>query len=288
MTKDKFSLEDNKFLQYTVMIIGIIICAIGINGFLTPAKMLSGGIAGICVILNNLFGINQGISSFLMNIPIFLLARKYFDKRFLIASFINMFLFSIALGATQDLYKYVSINDTMLQAIYGGILNGAGVGLIFKAKASAGGLDVIAAMIKTKFDIPMKNTFMTVNFFVICAGGFLFGPKLVMYTLIAMYITSISMEISKDAFDKKKTLMVISKKNEEIANVIMKEMKSGVTYLEAEGAYTHSKKKIIYCIVSAGDLAKFKDLIYKIDIDAFISVNNLEEVRGAGFKEKFL
>ena len=93
MTKDKFSLEDNKFLQYTVMIIGIIICAIGINGFLTPAKMLSGGIAGICVILNNLFGINQGISSFLMNIPIFLLARKYFDKRFL----------------NSELYKYVFI-----------------------------------------------------------------------------------------------------------------------------------------------------------------------------------
>lgn len=288
MTKNKFSIEDNKFIQYTVMILGINLCAIGINGFLTPAKMLSGGIAGICIILNNLFNINQGIASFFMNIPIFLLSKKYFDKNFLILSFFNMFLFSIALGATQDLYKYVIIDDTMLQAIYGGILNGAGMGLIFKAKASAGGLDIIAALLKTRFDIPMKNTFMTVNFFVVCAGGVLFGPKLVMYTLISMYITSIAMEVTKDAFYKNKALMVISKKNEEIAEVIMKEMKSGVTYLDAEGAYTKAKKKIIYCIVSSGELAKFKELIYNIDIDAFISVNNVEEVRGAGFKEKFL
>lgn len=288
MTKNKFSIEDNKFVQYAVMILGINLCAIGINGFLTPAKMLSGGIAGICVILNNLFNINQGIASFFMNIPIFLFSKRYLGKNFLIVSFFNMFLFSIALGLTQDLYKYIIIDDIMLQAIYGGILNGIGMGLIFKAKASAGGLDIIAALFKTRFDIPMKNTFMTVNFFVVCVGGLLFGPKLVMYTLISMYITSITMELAKDAFDKNKTLMVISKKNEEIAEVIMKEMKSGVTYIDAEGAYTKAKKKIIYCIVSSRELAKFKELIYNIDIDAFISVNNVEEVRGAGFKQKFL
>ncbi|RDY25673.1 YitT family protein [Romboutsia weinsteinii] len=288
MTNKTFSIEDNKLLQYGVMAFGIILCAVGINGFLTPANLLSGGLAGICVILNNLFGINQGIASFLMNIPIFLLSNKYFDKRFLIVSFINMFLFSIALGATQDLYRYVNINDTMLQAIYGGLLNGAGMGLIFKAKASAGGLDIIAAVFKTKFGISMKDTFLFVNFFIVCAGGFLFGPKLVMYTLISMYITSVAMELTKDSFDKKKSILLISEKNEEIAQEIMKEMKSGVTFLDAEGAYTHAKKKIIYCIVSSGDMAKLKDLVYRIDHNAFISVNNVEEVRGAGFKEKFL
>ncbi|MDK2564840.1 YitT family protein [Romboutsia sedimentorum] len=288
MTKKTFSLEDNVFLQNSIMVIGLILSAVGINAFLTPANLLSGGLTGICVMLNNLFGINQGVASFLMNIPIFILSKKYFGKRFLVLSFINMLLFSITLGVTQDLYKYVNINDTMLQCIYGGILNGVGMGLVFKAKAAAGGLDIIAAIIKVKFDIAMKNTFLMVNFFVICAGGFLFGPKLVMYTLISMYITSITMEISKDSFNKQKSILLISQKSEEIAQIIMQEMKSGVTFLEAEGAYTNDKKKLIYCIVSSNDLAKLKDLVYKIDLDAFISINNVEEVRGAGFKEKFL
>ncbi|MGL4914294.1 MAG: YitT family protein [Romboutsia sp.] len=288
MTKKTFSLDDNLLLQYLIMLVGILLCAVGINGFLTPANLLSGGLAGICVILNSLFGINQGIVSFLMNIPIFILSKKYFDKKFLILSFVNMILFSIALGLTQDLYKYIVINDTMLQCIYGGLLNGVGMGLIFKAKASAGGLDIIAAVFKVKYDVPMKNTFLIVNFFVVCAGGFLFGPKLVMYTLISMYITSITMEMAKDSFNKQKSILLISERNEEIAQAIMSQMKSGVTFLEAEGAYTHNKKKLIYCIVSSNEISTFKDLVYKIDIDAFISINNVEEVKGAGFKEKFL
>ncbi len=89
------------------MVIGLMLSAVGINAFLTPANLLSGGLTGICVMLNNLFGINQGVASFLMNIPIFILSKKYFGKRFLVLSFINMLLFSIALGVTQDLYKYV-------------------------------------------------------------------------------------------------------------------------------------------------------------------------------------
>lgn len=288
MTKNKFSVEDNKLLQYLVMISGIILCAIGINGFLTPVNMLSGGLAGICVVLNNLIGINQGVASLIMNVPIFVLSRKYFDKSFFVLSFINMFIFSIALGVTQNLYKYIVINDIMLQCIYGGILNGIGIGLVFKARASGGGLDIISAVLKRKFDFPMKNTFLIVNFFVVCIGGFLFGFKLAMYTLISMYLTSVSMDITKDCFNKQKSILLISEKNQQIADEIMIEMKSGVTFLEAEGAYTHSKKKLIYCIVSSSDVAKLKELTYRIDMNAFISINNVEEVRGAGFKEKFL
>ena len=148
--------------------------------------------------------------------------------------------------------------------------------------------DYIAAVFKRKYDISMKNTFMFINFFIICAGEFLFGPKLVMYTLISMYITSVTMELAKDSFDNKKSILLISDKYEELSKIIMKDMKRGVTFLDAEGVYTNNKKKMIYCIISASEVGHFKELVYEKDENAFISVNNVEEVRGGGFKEKFL
>lgn len=288
MPKKYSCVEDNKLLQYILIIVGILLCVIAINGFLAPAKLLGGGITGICIILNKLYNINQGIVSFVLNIPIFIIGMKYLDKKFLWISFINMFLFSFALGITENVYNYIHVNDIMLKSIYGGILNGIGSGLIFKARASAGGVDIIGALMKRKFNIPLKNTFMFINAVVVCAGGFLFGTELVMYTLISMYITVIAMDITKDSFNKNKAILLISDKYDEISKCIMSNMKRGVTFLEAEGAYTNKKKKIIYCIVSAGEVAKFKELAYGKDKHAFISVNDVEEVKGEGFKEKFL
>lgn len=271
-----------------LMISGIFLCAIGINAFLTPAKLLSGGVAGISVTLNQIFKINQGISTFIINIPIFIIGMKYLDKNFLIISFINMFLFSFALGITQNFYKYVQLNDTMIQCIYGGLLNGTGMGLIFKSRACAGGLDIIAAVLKKQFNIEMKNTFITVNLFIVSAGGILFGFKLALYTLIAMYISSHTMSIVKDSFNSQKSIMVISDYDEKIATYIMTKLKRGVTYLEAEGAYTHHKKKLLYCIVKTSEIAKFKELVYSIDDKALICINDVNEVKGGGFKGKFL
>lgn len=287
-TTKSLNIEDNKFLQFGLIITGIILQAVGINAFLAPAKMLSGGLAGICIILNQTLGLNQGMMSFLINIPIFIIGSRFLDKKFLTISFFNMILFSFALGATQNVFSALYIDDVMLQCIFGGVLNGIGMGLVFKARASAGGLDIIAAIMKRKFGIPLKNTFLSVNFFIVCAGGFLFGLKPVMYTLVAMYLTSITMDIAKDILDQNKSILLISEKYEEIAKAIMNEMGTGVTFLEAEGAYTNNKKKIVYCIVSAGQVAKLTELIYSKDESAFISVNHVEEVRGAGFRERFL
>lgn len=287
-TAKSLNIEDNKFLQFGLIIIGTILQAVGINAFLAPAKMLSGGLAGICIILNQTLGLNQGMMSFLINIPIFILGSRFLDRKFLVISFFNMILFSVSLGATQDLFQAFYMDDIMLQCIFGGVLNGIGMGLVFKARASAGGLDIIAAIMKRKFGIPLKNTYLTVNFFIVCAGGFLFGTKPVMYTLIAMYLTSITMDMAKDILDKNKSILLISEKYEEIAKAIMTEMGTGVTFLEAEGAYTNNKKKIVYCIVASGQVAKLTELIYSKDESAFISVNHVEEVRGAGFREKFL
>lgn len=279
---------ESKVGKQLLIIIGIIISSIGINGFLAPADLLSSGLAGIVVILNKIFGLNQGLVILLMNIPIFLICKKYVDKEFFYSSIINMFIYSLALGISENLYKYIIIDDLMIQSIFGGILVGVGVGLIFKANSSVGGLDIVMAALKLKYDISIKNASLVINFFIICLGGILFGGLRAMYTLISMYLTSIFIEQAKDCFNKQKLILLISEKYNEIATNIMSATGKGVTFLDAEGAYTKVKKKMIYCVVSTSQVAKIKEIIYKEDKDAFVSINNIDEVKGGGFKEKRL
>ena len=176
----------------------------------------------------------------------------------------------------------------MIQSIFGGILIGVGVGLIFKANSSVGGLDIVMASLKIKYDISIKNASLIINFFIICAGGILFGGLKAMYTLISMYLTSIFMEKAKDIFNKQKLILLISEKYSEIASSIMEATGKGVTFLDAQGAYSKVNKKMIYCVVATNQVAKIKEIIYKEDKNAFVSINNIDEVKGGGFKEKKL
>lgn len=288
MGKVKSTLEENLILRYILIIIGITISSIGINGFLKPAHLLGGGVAGMSVAINHVTGFNVGIITFLINIPIFILGFIFLEKQFCITSLINMVLFSTILGITQDIGNYIVINDIILQTVYGGILGGIGLGIVFRAKSSLGGTDIIAAILKIKKNIPMKDTGLAINFLVVCIGAILFGLNIGLYTLIGMFINAYVMNIVKDAMNYQKSVMLISNKSEEIGNSIMKDLVRGVTYIEAEGAYTHEKKRIIYCIVSSNEIPRIKEIALKYDKQAFISVNDVNEVKGRGFKEKYL
>ena len=269
MGKVKSTLEENLILRYILIIIGITISSIGINGFLKPAHLLGGGVAGMSVAINHVTGFNVGIITFLINIPIFILGFIFLEKQFCITSLINMVLFSTILGITQDIGNYIVINDIILQTVYGGILGGIGLGIVFRAKSSLGGTDIIAAILKIKKNIPMKDTGLAINFLVVCIGAILFGLNIGLYTLIGMFINSYVMNIVKDAMNYQKSVMLISNKSEEIGNSIMKDLVRGVTYIEAEGAYTHEKKRIIYCIVSSNEIPRIKEIALKYDKEAF-------------------
>lgn len=288
MSKVNTALEDNIFLRYSVVIIGMTIACIGINGFLRPAHLLSGGVPGASAAINYLTDINIGFLTFLINIPIFILGFIYLEKQFCIYSLINMIIFSVLLGLTQNIGQFIPIKDILLQSVYGGILSGIGTGLVFKTKSSQGGTDIIAAILKFKKNIPMKDTFFSINVLIVSIGGVLFGMDLALYTLIGMFLNAYAMNFVKDAMNYQKSVMVISKESESIAIDIMNILHRGVTFLDAEGAYTHEKKKLIYCIVSSNEIPKIKEIALKYDKKSFISVNDVTEVKGRGFKEKYL
>ena len=288
MSKVNTVVEDNIFTKYLMITIGMIIACIGINGFIRPAHLLGGGVAGISTAINYLTGINVGLLTFLINIPIFILGFIYLEKDFCISSLINMILFSLLLGLTQNIGDIIPVRDILLQSVFGGILAGIGSGLVFRTKSSQGGTDIIGAILKFKKNIDMKDTTLTINILIVLVSATLFGIDLALYTLIEMFLSASAMNFTKDAMNSQKSVMVISGESESIAGDIMNVLQRGVTFLEAEGAYTKERKRIIYCIVSSNEIPKIKEIALTYDKKSFISVNDVTEVKGRGFKEKYL
>lgn len=284
MSQVKDRLREHPSLRMVTMILGLFISALGVNGFLRQAHLLSGGVTGFATAINYVSGINVGLMAFLLNIPIFIIGFIYLEKDFCIFSLINMIIYSLILGLTQDIGSIIPVHDKFIQTIYGGFLNGLGIGLVFRAKTSTGGTDIIAAILKIKKNIEIKNTSFAANVIVVLLGSVMFGLTLGLYTLIGFYINSLALGFIKDAMNYQKSLIIISDKPEEIADDIMKELIRGVTFLHAEGAYTGENKKLVYTIVSSNEIPKIKEIAFKHDPRAFVTINEVNEVKGRGFK----
>lgn len=280
----------NSKLRYPVMIIvillGGVISGISFNAFIIPHKMLSGGISGIALITNYLTGINPGILIFALNIPVFILGYRFIDKEFIILSLIGMTSFSFFIDYFSFLREMYIVDDIMLSSIYGGILNGIGMGIVFRNRASQGGIDIIAVIVKKYFSFNLGSTSLIINLIIIATASFIYGLKPALYTLIAIYVASQVLDKVLQGFDIRKQVIIISDKEDEVVKEILKKLHRGVTYLEGEGAFTGSKKKVIYCIVTLNQLAKLKQIVRDIDPNAFMAVSDTAEVLGRGFSKR--
>lgn len=266
------------------IILGNLFCSIAFNVFFIPNRLLSGGVGGIGIIIQYLTGLPTGISVFFLNIPIFLIGSRMVDREFTLYAFISMLFYSSILTITKELGKYFIVDDIILASVFGGIFNGIGMGLMFRNRVSQGGFDIIAAILKKKYNINIGNGLLMANTVIVSLSSLLFGYKSAMYTLIAMYIGYTVLDKVQVGLNVKKNVIIVSEKSELVAETILTRLNRGVTFLEGIGAYTHENKKVIYCIVTSRETAKLKEIIEEIDPTAFFTVNDVVEVKGKGFK----
>ncbi len=266
------------------IILGNLLCSIAINGFFIPNKLLSGGVGGVSIMIYYLTQIPTGLLIFLINIPIFLIGMRIVDKEFAAYSFISMFCLSFLMEITTGINKYIVLDDIILAAIFGAILNGIGMGILFRSRVSQGGLDIIAAIFKKKYSINVGTGLMLFNTVIVAVASTLFGLKPAMYTLIAMYVAYQVVDKVQEGLNQKKNVMIVSDKAEVMAEVIMNKLNRGVTFLQAEGGYSKSNKKVIYCILTTTQIAKLKEIIEEHDPKAFMAIQGIQEVQGSGFR----
>jgi uncharacterized membrane-anchored protein YitT (DUF2179 family) len=270
------------------IMLGSAITAIGINTFIIPHKFLSGGIGGIALILQYITNIQSGYYILAMNIPIFLIGMKQVDKEFCIFSLLGMLSLSFFMILTQNISNYYVIEDMVISSIYGGILGGIGAAMVFQNRASMGGTDIIAVVLKKKTGGSIASYLLIMNIVVVMIGAGINGISIALYTLICMYVSSQVMNRVMDGIERKKLLLVVTQKERQIADQIIKEVGRGVTFLHGQGAYTGNERNVIYCIVTLRQLPKIQKLIEDIDPQVFMSILDTSEVHGEGFKRPAL
>ena len=193
---------------------------------------------------------------------------------------------SISLIITKPLANLVALNnlDLLLYCIYGGVLCGVGYGLVFLRNGSTGGTDIITMLIRRKYsNFNIGSLGFSLNLIIIIIGAIISGIPEALYTLISLFIQSIVLDKMLKGFSSKKLLLILTVKEEEIINYVIKDLNRGITSLFAEGEYTHDRKKMLYCIVTSRQMIELKTAIHDIDPTAFITIVDISEVRGKGF-----
>ena len=262
---------------------GAFIYAFGVNYFFVANKLADGGIAGISVILHYLFNFNISTTYLVLNVPLVIMGYKLIGGKFIIKTFYGTAMTSLALRVFQN---YLGpMDDKLIASIFGGLIIGIGLGTIFVGGGSSGGADILVKILNKYFDIPVGKAFLALDSFVLSALGILFGRDIFMYTLVGLFISTKAIDFIQDGVDKAKALMIISDKSEEIKNEIMKQTGRGVTIINARGGYTNDSKEVLYCILGRYEVTTVKRIVKNIDRKAFMSISEVSEVLGEGFKD---
>ncbi|WP_298836816.1 YitT family protein [Clostridium sp.] len=271
------------------ILLGSLISSFGINMFISKAKLLSGGASGIALIIQYLFKFPAGYSVLIMNIPLLILSYICLNKRFTFLTFIGTISFSLFLIFTAPLKGVINTNDTLLLCLFGGVLNGIGIGIIFSNHGSAGGLNIISALIKVKYDnFNIGQISFCINMAIVFIATLFFGITSAMYTIVAMFITAEVTDRVIHGINKQKLILIITRNEKEICDGILYKMHRGVTFLYGEGAYTGKHQKILFCTVSLHQIPELKLIIKEIDTNAFMIIVDASEVRGKGFKNDLI
>ena len=279
--KSSFASLSVKYLKITL---GAMIYAMGFQFFAYPNSITTGGVTGIAMIINYLTDLPVGVLSIILNIPLFVISWKRFGLDFIVASLVGMLLCSIFI----DLFSLVDIVATrqlLLAAIYGGVVKGAGLGLLYTTSATTGGVDIVAKFLRAKYQYINFGTFiLMLDIVVISAFAIIFNKyDSAMYSIICMYVSARVIDLLLYGAVNSKVCYIITDESAALKNAIMEKLCRGVTFLHGEGAWSGKEKDIILCVIKTRQIVELKHIIKAVDENAFLIVCDSREVFGKGF-----
>ncbi|MCR8855344.1 YitT family protein [Lysinibacillus fusiformis] len=269
-------------VDYVYVIVGAAVIAIGFNVFLLPNQVASGGVSGISTILHGLFGWNPGIVQYAFNIPLFIAGVLLLGKKFGIKSFIGTITLPFIVLLTNSWEPWT--DNPLLGALFGGIVVGLGIGLVFKGNASTGGTDLLAQIITKYTGLTLGTSVLLIDGIIAISAAVVFDLEKGLYALIGLYVTTKTIDIIQLGFSQSKMVYIITLKQDEVREGIYAEINRGVTKLQAFGGYTGEARPVLMVVVYQTEFTKLKQLIKSVDPSAFVIVSDAYEVLGEGFK----
>lgn len=268
--------------NYILLVGGCVCMAVALNCFLIPNQIASGGISGIANILYHVTGIPVWIGFLSVNIPVFLVATWILGKKNSVTSFIGLLLISLFLYLTRGIQPLT--DELLLATLYGGLLVGVGLGLVFRAKTSTGGTDLIAQIVHKYTGLSLGICLLLIDGLVILTAAILFGAEVGLMALLSLYVTSKTIDLLQEGFSFEKIAFIISDKADELRTGIFEKLNRGVTQLYGQGGFTGRERPILMCVVEQKEVTALKEMIKDIDGNAFVIIGNAQEVVGRGFR----
>jgi len=276
-------LQNERLMAYGQILLGSVLGAIAYPLFLVPNHIAPGGLTGIATILNYLFHWPVGITSLLLNIPLFLVGYRAMGRVFALRSLVATLLFSLLI----DIIPLPPMTtDPLLGALFGGVLLGVGLGLILRGGATTGGTDMAARMVHNRFQhISVGALLFGIDGLVVALAGIGIQAEYALYAFISIYASSKLIDVVMTGLSSDKACYIISDHNEAIKRELMDELDRGVTVLHAEGGFSGDERPVLLCVLSAQELGRLKAIVRMEDERAFVFITDAHEVLGEGFRK---
>lgn len=270
-------------LKSAMIILGAALSSVGLEIFLIPNNIIDGGIVGISIMSSYITHFPLGIFTFGLNLPFLIMGYRQIGKTFVLSTLFAIICLSVGVSLLHPISGLT--HDVFLAAIFGGIINGAGVGLIIRAGGSLDGTEMIAIIFDKKISFSIGEIVMFFNVFILGSAGFLYGWDRAMYSLVTYFIAFKVIDIVVEGFDSSKGVMIVSDCYSDIAAALTDRLGRGVTLLEGQGGYSKLETTVIYVVVSRLEITKLKSIVLGFDSDALITIGNVE-VAGKKYRKE--
>jgi len=270
-----------KMIDIVSIILGAFIFALAVNLFVIPNEFGEGGVTGITIILYYLFQWSPGLVSLIINAFLLLAGYKFLDRTATIYTIIAVLFNSLFLHLTAN--WSIPSDELLLNAIFGGVFVGVGIGIIIRVGGTTAGTVILARMANKYLDWNISYALLFFDLIVAFSSYFIIGAESLMFTIIMLYVGTKVMDFIIEGLNPKKAVMIISKEQDQIAEKVIVDMDRGVTVLSGHGYYTKTSKEILYIVISKQEVSALKKIVKSIDIDAFVTIHDVRDVFGEGF-----
>ena len=279
--------------DYLLIVLASLIQAASLRIFFVPANLASGGVSGIAQLINHFTDWPIGLMVLIGNVPLFLLGWRFLGgRRFALRTAAAIITYSLLTDLLMKIpafvyYSDILINDLkgdiFLNSLYGAIISGIGYGLVYRARGTSGGSDILARILNKWRGVSMTQSYLIVDTAVILSAGFIFGWKEALYAMITLYVSGLVSETVLEGGGTIRTAMIITNKPDDISARVLEDLERGVTVLEGTGAFSRTSKPILYCVISRAEVSTLKTIVNECDPEAFMVIGIAHEALGEGF-----
>lgn len=270
--------KKQQILRFVMVTMGALTMALSLKLFFIPAGIIDGGITGISLMISHTTGLSLSILLALLNLPFIYLGYKQIGKTFAITTLYSIIVMSIGTTLFEGITPLT--HDPFLDAMFGGVLIGAGVGTVIKNGGALDGTEIVAVKLSNVMSISVGQVVMIANIFILGTAAFVFGFENAMYSLVAYFVASRVIDLVNEGGSELKTVFLVTSKPDEIGDALLSRLGRGVTYIPIEGGYSGERSKMIYTVISRIEERKLKDIVHSIDKNAFFVANEANEVFG--------